>query len=304
MRSGNKIILLGFLFVMAGIFMWYMLLKNWDYRWYFNVKSSSGVVYQTVTDWNIWNGKTLNENLEITDKEPWESVNTRVQLNDTTLLFYWRFKQLNDSLTRVRVDVSDTHRRFLNRIITPFRKTNFERSVLNNINAFRTRIKFLNGEFEFENVGMDSFKKTQCVYISTKSTRRNKALEMMKNVTLLNRFVNENELGLDGHPFLVLHDHDFKNDTIKFDFCFPILYPEKVPENTTIKTKEVSMRQALKGNFYGNYRISDMSWYLLTEEANRKGVVLNGQIIEMYFNDPHFGGNDLEWLAEIYLGIK
>ena len=57
-------------------------------------------------------------------------------------------------------------------------------------------------------------------------------------------------------------------------------------------------------NFYGNYSITDITWYNLAEEASKLGYRHNHKLIEVYHNDPHSGGNELEWKAEIFLGIE
>lgn len=290
--------------VLAGLSVWYFFLKNWDYRIYFTVKSSPGVVYQNVRDWNIWNRRLLHDNFQVTGRDPWKSVDTRIMLPDTTLEFHWKFRAVNDSMTRVRVSVTDPERKLENRVRLPFKKTPFKKSLFANVRDVKDKLEVVNESFGFEFVGEDAFAPTPCVYISTKSTYRGKAREMMNNVIELNQFVRENELGLDGHPFLLVHDQRFDDDTIRFDFCFPVKHPEKIPEHPFIRHKTVELDKALKGNFYGNYSISDMSWYLMAEEVEKRGAKANGIIIERYHNDPHSGGNDLKWKAEIFMGIR
>jgi hypothetical protein len=142
-----------------------------------------------------------------------------------------------------------------------------------------------------------------CVYISTQSTVREKAKEMMKNVIRLNLFVKENKLGLNGNPMVLVKNWSPAYDSIHFDFCFPILHPELIPEVPDIKFKTVSIEKALKADFFGNYSISDFSWNLLYLEAQKQGKNSTGRIIEVFYDDPHAGGNDLHWKAGIYLEI-
>jgi hypothetical protein len=61
---------------------------------------------------------------------------------------------------------------------------------------------------------------------------------------------------------------------------------------------------AIKTDFYGHYGISDITWHNLAEEAKKQGYRRNNKLIEVYCNDPHSGGNELEWKAEIYMGIE
>jgi effector-binding domain-containing protein len=66
----------------------------------------------------------------------------------------------------------------------------------------------------------------------------------------------------------------------------------------------VESMEALKTDFYGNYAITDITWVGLAEEAKQLGYRINNKLIEVYFNDPHSGGNELDWKAEIYMGIE
>ncbi len=77
-----------------------------------------------------------------------------------------------------------------------------------------------------------------------------------------------------------------------------------MPEHPEIKFKTVEGMDAIKTDFYGNYSISDICWYNLAEEAKNLGYQHNHKLIEVYHNDPHMGGIELEWKAEIYLGIE
>jgi effector-binding domain-containing protein len=120
----------------------------------------------------------------------------------------------------------------------------------------------------------------------------------------LNQFVIQNNLERNGNPFLIIHDWNESKDSISFDFCFPISRINAVPENPKIKFMTVETMDAIKTDFYGNYSLTDVTWYNLAEEAKKLKYRSNNKLIEVYFNDPHSGGNELEWKAEIYMGIE
>jgi effector-binding domain-containing protein len=126
----------------------------------------------------------------------------------------------------------------------------------------------------------------------------------MLNVTELNQFVRQNNLGFDGKPFLIVHDWDVFKDSINFDFCFPITRINSVPKHPKIKFMTFEGMDAVKTDFYGNYSITDFTWFKLAEETKKLGYRSNNKLIEVYYNDPHSGGDELEWKAEIYLGIE
>ncbi|HEX2968963.1 MAG TPA: GyrI-like domain-containing protein [Bacteroidales bacterium] len=289
------------LFFAAGIL--YLLNRPSDYQAHFTVKTTRDIVYYNLHNWDFWNRNHLNAEIEILNTVPVSSISQKVTLQDTTLIFKWEFEKLNDSSTLVRVFVSDPERKVYNRLTIPFRNTTFRKSVRRNLIDIITRMESLLKTFKYEFKGIYHFDKRACVYISLNCSIRDKARTMIANVAELNQFVRQNKLGLNGSPFLVIHDWHDSNDSIKFDFCFPIADTNNIPEHPKIKFMTVDDMNALKTDFFGNYGISDITWYDLKEEAEKMGYRSNNKIIEVYRNDPHNGGNELEWKAEIYLGI-
>jgi effector-binding domain-containing protein len=204
----------------------------------------------------------------------------------------------------VRAYVSDPSRKLYNRLTVPFINTRFKNGVRDNLLDIKTRLELMLKKFHYEFTGYHQFEKKSCVCINLKSTPRGKARAMMSNVIELNQFVRQNNLELDGNPFLVVLDWNEFNDSISFDFCFPIIRISAVPEHPKIKFMTVESMDAIKTDFYGNYSITDITWYNLAEEAKKLGYRSNHKLIEVYHSDPHSGGNELEWKAEIYLGIE
>jgi len=282
----------------------YLLLRPCDYQANFTVKTTPEIAYFNIIKWETWNRKKAASRIEICSKTPVRNVTSKVSLNDTTLIFNWDIIQLNDSMTMVRICVSDPDRKFFNRLTVPFIITPFKKSVKNNLLNFLKRLESMLKTFDYEYTGLAQFHETACVYININSTVRDKARSMISTVAELNQFVRQNHLGLDGHPFVVIHDWNELSDEINFDFCFPIKQIDAVPEHPEVKFKRVGEMGAIKTNFYGNYSITDITWHNLAEEAKKLGYRSNQKLIEVYHNDPHSGGNELEWKAEIFFGIE
>jgi hypothetical protein len=258
----------------------YLLTRPCDYQANFTVKTTPDVAYFNILNWDIWNRKKAASRIEITGKDPVMNVSKKVSLNDTTLIFKWEFKQLNDSITMVRACISDPDRKLYNRLTVPFINTPFKNSVRGNLLDIKRRMDLMLKTFHYEFTGYSHFHKISCVYISLNSTQRGKAREMISHVMALNQFVRQNNLALYGNPFVLVHNWNELNDSINFDFCFPIARTDAVPDDPEIKFKTVEGMDAIKTDFYGNYSITDITWYNLA------------------------GGNELEWKAEIYLGIE
>jgi effector-binding domain-containing protein len=294
---------LAILFILIGG-VTYLLTRSCDYRAYFTVKTTPDIVYFNILNWNIWNRSEAAATIEITAREPVQNISQTVLLNDTTLLFDWEINQLNDSVTAVRVCVSDPERGLYNRLTVPFFNTPFKKSVRGNLLDIERRLQIMLKTFRYSYTGHARFKETACVYININSTIRGKAMSMISTVTELNQFVKQHNLGLDGYPFVVVHGWNELSDSINFDFCFPVKQVDAVPEHPFIRFRSVEAMDAVKTDFYGNYSISDISWHHLAEQANKLGYRTNHELIEVYHHDPHSGGNELEWKAEIFLGIE
>jgi len=111
-------------------------------------------------------------------------------------------------------------------------------------------------------------------------------------------------LELQGDPFLQVTHWDQQTDSIAFDFCFPIRANDSLPVSEVVKFKEVQAFTGIKTIFNGNYSISDKSWYWLLRHAENNNIEVDPLPFEVYKNDPHMGGDALQWEAEVYLPIK
>jgi effector-binding domain-containing protein len=282
----------------------FLITRPSDYQAHFIEKTNPDVAYFHILNWDIWNRNELNPKFEVIGKTPVSNISKKVTVNDTTFIFNWEFKKLNDTITLIKAYVSDPDRRFYNRLTVPFFNTRFKKDVRGNLLDIKTRLEIMLKSFHYKFTGYHPIEKKTCVYIHLKSTVRGKAMTMMSNVAELNQFVRQNKLELNGPPFLVIHDWNELKDSINFDFCFPIKRTDAVPENPKIKSMTVEGMDAIKTDFYGNYSITDITWHNLAEEAKKLGYRGNHKLIEVYYNDPHMGGDELEWKAEIYMGIE
>jgi effector-binding domain-containing protein len=282
----------------------FLIARPCDYQAHFTIKAAPDIVYYNILNWDTWNRKQESSKIEIVSKTPVSNLSKKVILKDTTLIFNWVFNKMNDSVTMVRVYVSDTDRKLYNRLTVPFINTPFKKSVRSNLLDIKTRLELMLKKFHYDFTGYVRFDKKTCVCINITSTPAGKARAMMSTVVELNQFVRQNNLKMNGNPFLVVYDWDEAKDTINYDFCFPISDTDFIPAHPDIKLKKIDSMDALKTDFFGNYSITDITWYSLSEEVKKAGYRSNNKLIEVYFNDPHSGGNELEWKAEIYMGVE
>jgi len=303
MRKRKSTILSVSLVLMLFLGSWYFFLKRWDYKVIFTVKAPQTMAYTFIKDHFDWNGKTLHKGqLVFSDEKPWKVLRSELKLDDTTrYTFDWELTVKNDSTARIVVGATKNDGQFTDRLAILFSKTAFEKDVRKNMRIIRDKINERNKEFRYSLVGKDSLPEVPCVFISSRSSVRGKADEMIKNVIALNMFVKQHELGLNGDPMVVVKNWTPKSDSIDFDFCFPISHPERIPEHPDVGLRMVSVPLGLRADYYGNYSYSDYTWSYMYEMTQKEGLKPGGQIVEVFYNDPHSGGNDLNWKAGIYL---
>lgn len=304
MKGTKRKVIVGFILFLVSGLTYYLFLKPSDYLVVFTVRESAEVVSQQAYQWRNWNRRYAGNRMTTSVTGNKNQLTTMVSLQDTTLKILWRFQALNDSTTRVTVGVSDHERRFHNRITAPFKATPFRSSIESNMVAFSESVHNLADRYNWVFNGLDSLKSVPVVYISFRTSARRKSGEMIGNVIELNQFVKENELELVGHPFIHAKYKGGFQDSIDFEFCFPIAKYDRVPEHPQIKFKFTEPARSLKAEYYGNYALSDMAWYRLHTKASDKRLLHKGELVEIFLNDPHSGGNDKEWRADVHLLLQ
>ena len=126
----------------------------------------------------------------------------------------------------------------------------------------------------------------------------------MQNYGLLATVMGSNDVKLNGPPFVEITNWDMQTDSIAYNFCFPIIRSEKLPNHPIIKYKRVFANKALKATYNGNYITSDRAWYTLLKKAKDENKDIELTPIEYFHNNPNFGGDALRWKAEIYMPLS
>lgn len=300
-----RIALLLIIVALVSYFVWYFFIKSYDYAINFYVKSAPGTVYEQVADWKKWDNFAAEESTVVTSKKAYSEINQHVPLNNTDLGLHWTFKGVNDSTTRVRVEIKDKKNSFKNRLLIPFSKTEFEDVMrFKFVNFKKNADAFARREFRVKIEGESESPEAFVVYVPLKSSMKDKALNMMRNDGLLLRYIDSMKLRKNGNPIIEVTNWNVENDSIEYIYAFPISKTDSLPQSNLFKFKEIPARKSIKATFNGNYRISDKSWYAIYDYALRNNIKIDNKVFETFLNNPHNGGDNLDWKAEIYIPIK
>jgi effector-binding domain-containing protein len=293
-----KRFLLLFIVVGVALLCWYLFVRPFEYEVKFNANTTGGDIIETIRIW-----ERAFEGSEVISVDSTFGLTQKIFLGDRSYVYTWKFKDVNDSTTRVRVQITEPGKSIANKIYVPFTSQPIEEDSKKILTQFYTILKShlqitrvkLEGESE---VG-ESF----CVCRNVETSQTEKANGMMKDFPLLTSFISDNGLTPAGFPILRIREWNHSKGTLNFDFCFPIANKDSLPVSSLVEYKKLERVKALKAVFHGNYITSDRAWYALIKFANEKGYKHTGLPIEHFHNNPNLGWDEQKWRAEIFLPL-
>ncbi len=286
-------------FILFGALIWYLFIKPYDYLVTFKAKTFPGTINQTIKIW----GNTL-DGFESLEQEDLAHLNQKILFNDSVHVYNWKIDPINDSLSNVKVYIKDKDHSLRNKITIPFSDTDFEKRSRKTLLDFNNKLNEHLEKFKVTIVGEAELTPKYCAFVALKTSQFGKASGMMQNYSFLSTMMLKNEIPLDGTPFIEITNWDMAKDSINYNFCFPIKKMDSLPKILNIKYKEIKGTKALKAIYNGNYITSDRAWYALLDYANQNNISVINQPVEIFYNNPNMGGDELNWKAEIYMPLK
>jgi len=291
-----------FFFVVGGC-IWYFIIKDYNYRITFSTSQQPGIVYNHIIKWS--NGERINNKVAtIIKQSPFSKIEQELTVGDSIFKINWTLEKKNDSTTLVTAKIKDMQHHFIQNLQVPFYNNAFVKSCLSIVKEFGESLIQNAKSYKISQITKDTIPSKYCAYISLESKLQDKANTMVKNIHLVINYIKDNNIELTGNPFLEITKWDIAEDIIKFNFCFPIEERNHYPATNVVKFKKTKEKLALKAIFNGNYKISDKAWYAIIDYAQTNKIDIEKLPVEVFLNDPHNGGNALDWEAKIYMPIK
>lgn len=283
--------------IVVGLF-WYFL-KPYDYTVSLNFKTLPGAINQTLKSWSA-----THEDSEITSDSSFLKLKQQLTIDEASYLYDWELTPISDSLTKLDIGILDTESSFGSRFSNLFQDTEIKKHSEAFLKEFITLMDDHIDSFDVAVEGESVSPSTYCAYVSVKAKQIQKAKGMLQNYGLLSSVLLKAGVELNGRPMLDITKWDFETDSIHYDFCFPIVKQDVLPNHPKIKYKQIDSKKALKAVYHGNYLSSDRAWYALLNYAERNSIPLEFTPVEVYHNNPTQGADDRHWKTEIYLPIQ
>jgi effector-binding domain-containing protein len=287
---------------LAILGIWYFAIKQEHYQISFTTRQPAGIVYNQILEWKPTKENGISE-IAVDHGTQYSEVVQQVRIGDSLFTYRWQFSKKNDSLTQVNVRITDEHNGLYQKMQVPFSDNDFVKRSVKNVAEVGNSMVLNAKKFRVHTIKDTVFLGGFCAYLPLESPVDKKAATMLYSIADLMGYVKENELELQGDPYLEVVDWDQKTSMIRYNFCFPLLQSDSLPASNKILFKETPSFKAIKAEFNGNYSISDNAWYYLLEYAEQNQLKVKSLPVELYLNDPHTSGTPLHWKANIYLPL-
>lgn len=296
MKRKISLVIVPILIVFLG---WYFFIKPNDYLITFTANTFPGTINQTIKSWD----KRMQSGVPL---EQYGLLNIKQQLKfgDSIVQYDWEIIPITDSTSKIKVRVKDLNNSFMNKLMIPFTSTVIEKRSKKNLTNFSQSLNNHIKKFKVTIVGKDQLKSTFCAYLTVKGPQSEKAFGMMRDHPFLSGFVKQNDLELNGSPFVEITKWNIETDSVEYNFCYPIRKSDSLPENDEIRYKDFKGVKAIKAIYNGNYITSDRAWYKLLDYAQKNNIEVVKTPVEIFYDNPNTAGNELDWKAEIFMPIK
>ena len=278
---------------------WYLFLKPHDYVVRFKVKALPGTINQTIKLW-----AKQHEGAQFLGQKDLSDLKYRIKFSDSTFIYRWKIESLNDSVSKVKMYVTDTDHSLANRLALPLSDTDFEKRTKKTAEDFLKKLQSHLEHFRVTVTGKDKTPAKYCACVAIKGTQLEKAGGMMDYYSLLSGIMAEKEIPLDGRPMVEVEDWNMQNDSISYNFCFPVIKSDSLPLRGGIFYKQIEQKPAIRAVYNGNYITSDRAWYALVDYADKNNIPIDKKPLEVFHTNPNLGGNELEWKAEIFMPVQ
>jgi effector-binding domain-containing protein len=280
------------------VLVYYFVFIPYEFQVRFESKTLPGDIIQTIRIWN----RSLPTPGAVTVSND-SSLEQILVIKDRTYKYKWNLISVSDSITKVRIEISEPENRILNKLLVPISTQVIESDAKQIVSKFYT---ILNEHLKITSVsvlGETFLKPAFCVCRTLQTNQTDKANGMMKYYSLLSSFIDQHYLKPEGPPIVSVNEWDHLKGIIKFDFCFSINPSDSIPDSDSVSYKKFQGQRVLKAIYRGNYITSDRAWYALIQYAKVNGYKVVKTPIEYFHDNPNMGLNETNWKAEIYLPL-
>lgn len=255
----------------------------------------------------VWEGKDGKGTIQTFSVKENDSITQKMDLDGSEFNTTWIFK---DTLNGTKVTLkSSGEMSFSYKIYTVlhggveriigglFEKSlaNLDTSLDYEINTYKIKVNGL-----VRKLGTPYLKQSFTSKIS--AVVKNSRIVFPKIMT----FCEQNDIEINGKPFIIYHTYDEKRGLAKISLCVPIKEAIITSEGSDILADELTSFQAIKTSLYGDYSHTEEALKKSKAYINQKVITLDSKFshLEVYTISKAHIKNPSKWKTEIYFPIK
>ena len=196
---------------------WYFLLKPSDYTIRFEAKTATGTIYQGVLDWAAAKTKSNTESYTSVEKRNYDFIKQELKKGDEHLVYTWTLTSVNDSTTKIVVDIKDENHSWYNKLTAPFVSTPFREKQIARVKDFKVGLDEHLKAFKVRIDGEGESTADYIAYISLTSVMQEKAQTMIANDAVITGYLFRNNIKIIGKPFIEVTNWDKDKEILQFN---------------------------------------------------------------------------------------
>lgn len=297
-------IIIGITTLFSGFMIWYLFIKKSDYLITFEAKTATGVVYQGINEWVKAEVKKTGSTYSKIESNKFDLLKYEISKGNKTIVYDWEFNPKNDSITNIKVGISEKGKSIYNRISVPFFKTDFKTEQLQTITEIKDDLFEHLSKLKVATISEGTTEAVFVAYINLKSVLQEKAQNMIMNDPKVTGYLYNNKIKIIGKPYVEVNSWDLDSEMLDFNYCFPIDRNTQYIPDEFVKFKTIPVKKGLKVSYFGNFRTSDRGWFAILDYAKKHNKNLDLKPLENYMANPFNGGDELSWETKIIIPYK
>lgn len=254
-----------------------------------------------------WDGKDGTGDMKTLFAKENDSISQIMNYNGTSSSVFWSFK---DTIGGTKVTWKTIGKmNFSMKIYTAFNGgidkiigKMYEESLANLDNTLDFEINTYTVEVDGLAKKLGTFYLEQTFTSEISKVTKNSRIVFYKIIT----FCNENNIELNGKPFLLYHTYDIANGLAKLSFCVPIKSQILTSSGSDILPGKLEPFDAVKTTLTGDYSHIKKALDKTSDYINANKIVLNPAFLHLeIFTVSRFEiKNPSKWVTEIYYPIQ
>jgi hypothetical protein len=286
--------------------------KNWPkFISWINSDSSMKLSYSPISTGNgstlNWEGANDTGNIQTLYTKGNDSIVQKMEFNETSSEVFWSFKDTAGGTKVIWKSVGKMDFMMkVNSFLTGGTQNSYSKIYDKCLANLDKSLDFENNTFDVKVNG--TVKKLETFYLRQSFTSKISDISRNANVVFpkINTFCKQNNIVLNGRPFIIYHTYDTIHDLTKVSFCIPIKEQIFTSEGSEILSGKLVAFDAVKTTLNGNYTykkeaLKKTAAYLTANHILTGSTFTHLEIFTIGKNETK---NVSKWRTEIYFPLK